>query len=112
MSASPHDSLCIQLIDEQNNGDGFALGLVLCWRTVRGCTEIFSSAVTEYSSFLSIVITCLAIPLHQKPVDETIKVRSAFKLRRWDDNEHFYNPPIVDGTKEHKFQCDILDNFL
>lgn len=99
MSASPHDSLCIQLIDEQNNGEnnGFALGLVLCWRIVRGCTEIFSSA---------------AIPLHQKPVDETIKVHSAFKLRRWDDNEHFYNPPIVDGTKEHEFQCDILDNFL
>lgn len=45
-------------------------------------------------------------------MDETIKVRSAFKLRRWDDNEHFYNPPIVDGTKEHEFQCDILDNFL
>lgn len=32
MSASPHDLLCIQLIDEQNNGENnsFALGLVLC----------------------------------------------------------------------------------
>lgn len=31
MSASPHDLLCIQLIDEQNNGENnsFALGLVL-----------------------------------------------------------------------------------